>query len=60
MEYELHFGKSYPYHLGYDKKYHRIIYFNNYNKAQKFLNRVNNCKWIEWTDLIKTNKGTTK
>ena len=50
--YELHFGKAYPLHLGYDKDYHRIIKFSNYKKAQRFLNRANNSKIVEWTDLI--------
>lgn len=51
-EYELHFGKAYPLYLGYDRFYHRILKFNNYKKALKFLNRANNCKFVEWTDLI--------
>ena len=52
MKYEIHFGKAYPLHLGYDKDYHRIIKFSNYKKAQRFLNRANNSKIVEWTDLI--------
>ena len=55
MKYEIHFGKSYPYHLGYDKNYHRIRKYKDLHKAKKCLERANNCKWIEWTDLI-TNK----
>ena len=51
MKYKIHFGKSYPFHLGYDKEYHRIISTNNKKIAYKWLNRLNNCKWVEWTDL---------
>ena len=52
MKYEIHFGKAYPLHLGYDKDYHRIKSTNNKKTAYKWLDRLNNCKWIEWTDLI--------
>jgi hypothetical protein len=52
MNYEIHFGKSYPLHLGYDKDYHRIRLYNDKKLALKCLNRANNCKLIEWTDLI--------
>ena len=52
MKYEIHFGKAYPLHLGYDKDYHRIRKYNNKKLALKCLNRANNCKWVEWTDLI--------
>ena len=51
MKYVIHFGKSYPLYLGYDKQYHRIISTNNKKIAYKWLNRLNNCKWVEWTDL---------
>ena len=51
MKYEIHFGKAYPLHLGYDKDYHRIKKTNNKETAYKWLDRLNNCKWIEWTDL---------
>ena len=52
MKYEIHFGKAYPMLLyGYDYKYHRIRTYNNKKLALKCLNRANNCKWIEWTDI---------
>ena len=51
MKYKIHFGKSYPFHLGYDKQYHRIISTNNKKIAYKLLNRLNDCKWVDWTDL---------
>tara|TARA_Y100000401_G_scaffold89554_1_gene75091 strand:+ start:41 stop:217 length:177 start_codon:yes stop_codon:yes gene_type:complete len=51
-KYQVHFGKAYPLHLGYDKDYHRIKSYSNKKLALKCLNRANNCKWIEWTDLI--------
>ena len=53
MDYEIHFGKAYPLHLGYDKDCHRIKSTNNKETAYKWLNRLNNCKWVEWTDVIK-------
>ena len=53
MKYEIHFGKAYPLHLGYDKDYHRIREYNDKKHALKCLDRTNNCKWVEWTDLIK-------
>ena len=52
MKYEIHFGKAYPLYLGYDKDYHRIRKYNNKKLALNCLNRADNCKWIEWTDLI--------
>ena len=52
MKYEIHFGKAYPLYLGYDKDYHRIRLYNNKKLALKCLERANNCKWVEFTDLI--------
>lgn len=52
MKYEIHFGKTYPLHLGYDKEYHRIRKYNNKKLALRCLNRANNCKWVEWTDMV--------
>ncbi len=55
--YEIHFGKSYPYLLfGYDKDYHRIREYKNIEKAKRCLKRANNCKWVDWTDMITKEK----
>lgn len=50
--YEVHFGKAYPLYNGYDKDYHRIRKYNNLQKAEKCLQRANNCEWVEWTYLL--------
>ena len=57
MIYEIHFGKSYPYLLfGYDKDYHRIRKYKDIEKARRCLKRANNCKLVEWTDMITKEK----
>lgn len=59
MIYEVHFGKSYPYLFNlytgtqeYDKDYHRIRKYKNKEKAERCFKRANNCKWVDWTDII--------
>ena len=54
-KYTVHFGKSYAMWLGgYDKTYHRKRTYLDKDMALKCLNRANNCKWVEWTDLQST------
>lgn len=53
----VHFGKSYPFHLGYDKTYHRIWYTNDYWKAKKWLNRLHKFKNLDWDYLESNTKG---
>ena len=35
---------------GVDKKYHRCRIYNSIHKANRCLERLNNCKWVEWID----------
>ena len=47
----IYFGKAYPMHLtGVDKKYHRCRIYTSLHKANRCLDRLNNCKWVEWID----------
>tara|TARA_R100000734_G_scaffold15571_3_gene11725 strand:+ start:626 stop:859 length:234 start_codon:yes stop_codon:yes gene_type:complete len=50
--YKVHFGKAYPLYNGYDKDYHRIRKYNNLQKAEKCVQRADNCKWVEWAHLV--------
>ncbi len=53
MKYEVHFGKAYPLWLnGVDRIYHRIRTYDCKASALRCLNRANNCKLVEWTDMI--------
>ena len=49
----IYFGKEYQKHLtGVDKKYHRCRIYNSIHKANRCLERLNNCKWVEWIDYM--------
>tara|TARA_R100001594_G_scaffold123883_1_gene160586 strand:+ start:1946 stop:2107 length:162 start_codon:yes stop_codon:yes gene_type:complete len=37
--------------IGYDKSYHRKRTYLDKDMALKCLDRANNCKWVEWTDM---------